>query len=85
MYIRIRYPYILIARRDVSSRVVEYACAEIGSGHAVLVICQLPRLWLQGGLILVSVVRVERLDEDADRIHVCLFRARKFTSLGTRR
>ena len=38
---------------------------------------------LQGGLILVSVVRVERLDEDADRIHVCLFRARKFTSLGT--
>ena len=40
---------------------------------------------LQGGLILVSLVRVERLDEDADRINVCLFRARKFTSLGTRR
>ena len=39
---------------------------------------------MQGVLILVSLVRVERLDEDAERIHVCLSHARKFrTSLGT--
>ena len=38
---------------------------------------------LQGVPILVSLVRVERLDEDLDRIHMCLSRAKQFTSLGS--
>ena len=66
---------------------MEHACAEVASGHAVLGICQrcsaCTEAVMQGVLILMFLVRVERLDEDADRIHVCLSRARKFTSLGT--